>query len=221
MAERQRYDKNSGTREDFDAALMFDDVERIRNFEKEEEKDQNSKLGSAGLMALLAGAALLGVGIVSGTTGVFPELMEFLRNVGLPIIGFGALGYGALKTAKLVFRDRMLNFPTLTLLRKSSRPESSGITTNYQSSQQSRYQRRTYTYQASSGKKLLRRAARSKRVFSGVAAGLADYLGVAPSLVRFGFVAGLFVSFGLSMFLYLLLSIILPASYDDDRSKAS
>lgn len=148
MAERQRYEKGRSAREDFDAALMFDDVERIRNFEKEEEKDQNSKLGSAGLMALLAGAALLAAGVVSNTTGFFPELMEFLRNVGLPIIGFGALGYGALKTAKLVFRDRMLNFPTLTLLRKSSRPEGNAAT-NYQSSQQSRYQRRTYTYQAS------------------------------------------------------------------------
>ncbi|MEO0468135.1 MAG: PspC domain-containing protein [Bacteroidota bacterium] len=223
---RERYRRRSSIAEEFDTSLMYDDIEKIREREQEEEKDQNAKLGSAGLMSLLAGGGLVVLGVLFNNVAT-PELAEFLM-VSLNIIGFGALGYGFFKTLKLAFRQKELNFPALNVYRKTQ-PKPKTATNNPQreegrqqartysrAGQQSRgrYQQRASTYRREGGKKTLRRS-RTNRVFSGVAGGLAEYLGVSPALVRFGFIAGLFMTFFMSIFIYLLLSIVLPANYDN------
>jgi len=227
--ERQR--RRSSIAEEFDTSLMYDDIEKIREREEEEEKDQNGKIGSAGLMAFIAGASLLATGLVAGSLGAFPQLMEFLSNFALPVIGFGALGYGFYKTLKLAFRQKELNFPALNVYRKT-RPvaaSSSRAETERESTRTAR-NTRTYTtenararararqartYRRTSKRKVLRRS-RTNRVFSGVAGGIAEYLGVSSALVRFALIAASFVAFGfVPMFLYLLFSIVLPANYDE------
>ena len=55
----------------------------------------------------------------------------------------------------------------------------------------------------------------TNRVFSGVAGGIAEYTGVSAALVRFAFIAGLFMTGFMFVFVYLLLSIVLPADLDD------
>lgn len=229
MSSTERYRRRSIV-EEFDTSLMYDDIEKIREREEEEEKDQNSKLGSAGMMALTAGAALLLTTVVSTAfPGFFPDLIAFLQQAGLPIIGFGALGYGFYKTLKLAFRQKELNFPALNVYRKTrpapqaSADESATRTrprqrtrarTQQTSDSRTRYQRRTRTYNRSTQKKNLRRS-RTNRVFSGVAGGIAEYTGISSALIRFAFVASMFMSGVIgSVFIYLLLSIVLPANYD-------
>lgn len=217
---QERYRRRSSIIEEFDTSLMYDDIEKIREREEEEEKDQNGKIGSAGMMAFIAGAALLVTGIISGQLGAFPELMEFLTTFGLPVIGFGALGYGFYKTMKLAFRQKELNFPALNVYRKT-KPAPAGATrererqeeerTQTQDRTQARYGQRTY--RRPTQRKVLRRS-RTNRVFSGVAGGIAEYAGISAALIRFAFIAGLFMSFGMSIFIYLLFSIVLPANYD-------
>lgn len=211
--------------EEFDTSLMYDDIEKIREREEEEEKDQNSKLGSAGMMAFFAGAALLTTGILS-SMGLIPfGLAEFLKSAALPVIGFGALGYGFYKTLKLAFRQKELNFPALNVYRKTKpvsapKPKTKAKSEESQKSRsrentanQTGYQRRTRTYRRTSERKSLRRS-RTNRVFSGVAGGIAEYVGISAALIRFAFIAGMFMSGGMSVFIYLLLSIVLPANYD-------
>lgn len=217
---QERYRRRSSIAEEFDTSLMYDDIEKIREREEEEEKDQNSKIGSAGMMAFIAGAALLVAGVISEQIGAFPQLMEFLTNFGLPIIGFGALGYGFYKTMKLAFRQKELNFPALNVYRKT-KPNPAGATrereqeeeksSNTQERNQARYRQRSYRQR--SQRKVLRRS-RTNRVFSGVAGGIAEYAGISSALIRFAFIASLFMGIGMPIFIYLLFSIILPANYD-------
>lgn len=220
---QERYRRRSSIAEEFDTSLMYDDIEKIREREEEEEKDQNSKLGSAGMMAFFAGVALLTLGIFAGpASDLFPQLVEFLRNAALPIIGFGALGYGFFKTVKLAFRQKELNFPALNVYRKT-RPvppgaeETMGSRQRAQSRQRAttnnRYQRPTRTYRREANRKILHRS-RNNRVFSGVAGGLSEYTGISAALIRFAFIFSLFPTSGMSVFIYLLLSIVLPANYD-------
>ncbi len=225
--ERERYRRRASIAEEFDTSLMYDDIEKIREREEEEEKDQNSKLGSAGLMALVAGAGLL---VASFFTNF--EFMEIISVI-LPVIGFGALGYGLVKTIQLAFRQKELNFPALNVYRKT-RPAASTTSSaeegtkerarTYRSryaerneQNQYRYSRRSTTKaydRARTDKKVLQRS-RKDRVFSGVAGGIAKYTGVSSALIRFAFIFSIPVTSGMSIFLYLLLSIILPANYDD------
>ncbi|MEM7656313.1 MAG: PspC domain-containing protein [Bacteroidota bacterium] len=218
--DRERSRRRSSIAEEFDTSLMYDDIEKIREREEEEEKDQNSKLGSAGMMAFFAGAALLTTGILS-SMGMLPfGLAEFLKSAALPVIGFGALGYGFYKTLKLAFRQKELNFPALNVYRKTKpvaapkakaeeAPKSRQKNTN-----QTTYQRRARTYRRTSSERKTLRRSRTNRVFSGVAGGIAEYVGISAALIRFAFIAGMFMSGGMSVFIYLLLSIVLPANYD-------
>ncbi|GAB4421452.1 MAG: hypothetical protein OHK0039_36220 [Bacteroidia bacterium] len=208
---------------------MYDDIEKIRERE-EEEKDQNSKLGAAGMMAFVAGAALLATGILSGTfPDILPQLTEFLTRAALPIIGFGALGYGFFKTMKLAFRQKELNFPALNVYRKTkpvSAPEMGEMPrTRTQTQANNRYRAATNatatrTYRRTNQRNGLRRS-RANRVFSGVAGGIAEYTGVSAALIRFAFIASLFMTSGMSIFVYLLLSIVLPANYDSYQEETS
>lgn len=228
MSSTERYRRRSIV-EEFDTSLMYDDIEKIREREEEEEKDQNGKLGSAGMMAFVAGSALLLTTVISAAfPGAFPDLIAFLQQAGLPIIGFGALGYGFYKTLKLAFRQKELNFPALNVYRKTrpapqasaeegatrTRPRTRTQSKTTTDSSRARYQRRTRTYNRSTQKKNLRRS-RTNRVFSGVAGGIAEYTGISSALIRFAFVASMFMSGVIgSVFIYLLLSIVLPANYD-------
>lgn len=212
--------------EEFDTSLMYDDVEKIREREEEEEKDQNSKLGSAGMMALAAGAGLL-VTTILHATGIIGGIFDPISVV-LNVLGFGALGYGLVKTVQLAFRQKELNFPALNVYRKTrpvSPPTGEAQTearNTYRSRQYDRnadqaryrYARRSQeATQRRSQRKTLRRS-RTDRVFSGVAGGLAEYTGISAALVRFAFIFSIIPTSGMSIFLYLLLSIILPANYD-------
>jgi phage shock protein PspC (stress-responsive transcriptional regulator) len=47
-----------------------------------------------------------------------------------------------------------------------------------------------------------------------VAGGLAEYLGVSSALIRFAIIFSLFATSGMSLFVYLLLSIVIPSNYD-------
>jgi phage shock protein C len=225
----ERYRRRSSIAEEFDTSLMYDDIEKIREREEEEEKDQNSKLGSAGMMALTAGVGLSLIAAFGSALGNF-ELIEALQPI-LMIIGFGALGYGFFKTVKLAFRQKELNFPALNVYRKpkpapppvreeANRPYQRNATA---AGTQARYQRRPRTYRrerSKSNRKQLRRS-RTNRVFSGVAGGIAEYAGISASLIRFAFIASLFMGIGLPIFIYLLLSIVLPANYDSYTGKGS
>lgn len=227
---KERYRRRASIAEEFDTSLMYDDIEKIRAREEEEEKDQNSKLGSAGMMALVAGAGLL-LATIFSEIGFVSDFFEAITVI-LPAIGFGALGYGLIKTIQMAFRQKELNFPALNVYRKT-RPSASangeageerartyrGSRTRYAEREREqgryRYQRRSATrqYQASSKKTLQR--SRVERVFSGVAGGIAKYTGVSAALIRFAFIFSIPVTSGMSIFLYLLLSIILPTNYDD------
>ncbi|RMG24918.1 MAG: PspC domain-containing protein [Bacteroidetes bacterium] len=150
------------------------------------------------------------------------------------VVGVGSLVYGFFKTLKLAFRQKELNFPALNVYRKTrpvnhtntgsnteTRTKSqtqSSSTQNTTSSRARTYQTRPRSY-ARSKRKVLTRS-RTNRVFSGVAGGLAEYANISPALIRFAFIAGLIVSGGMSIFIYLLLSIILPANYEDYRGRA-
>ncbi|MEL7534307.1 MAG: PspC domain-containing protein [Bacteroidota bacterium] len=246
---RERYSRRRSVAEEFDTSLMYDDIEKIRELEEEEEKDQNAKLGSAGAMALIAGGGLLSLGLLSGMGVALGDLGQFMQ-VALTIIGFGSLGYGFFKTLSLAFRQKELNFPALNVYRKT-RPvtgsaKSTSSTNNTRSrptqerTQESRsrqtenpYERarqrgsyrqeqaRTYRRNttAAGGRKALRRS-RTNRVFSGVAGGIAEYAGISPALVRFAFIASFFMPFLVAMpvFVYLLLSIVIPNNYDDFKA---
>ncbi|MDX2286562.1 MAG: PspC domain-containing protein [Bacteroidia bacterium] len=216
MAEERFKRGNADLSDQFDSVLMYDDIEKIRDMEQEMEKDQSGKLGSAGLMAFLAGASLIALTFAS--TLISPDLMEFLRTIALPVIGFGALGYGLIKTLRMVFRQKLLNFPALNVYRKTrSNPTGAAEATAGTFNQnQARYQRR-YAQQQQ-GRKTLRRS-RTNRVFSGVAGGIAEMTGVSAALVRFAFIAAMPFAAPAPIFLYLLLSIVLPANYDDIPSR--
>jgi phage shock protein PspC (stress-responsive transcriptional regulator) len=192
---------------------MYGDVEKIREIEEEAEKDQNSKLSSAGMMAFLAGATLLASAVFSGLLqGISPELFGFLQNIGLPIIGFGALGYGMVKMLRMVFRQKLLNFPALNVYRKTKVNPAEEYAAQQNPNYRATQQRRSRVYQPDARKTM--RRSRNNRVFSGVAGGIAEYTGVPPALIRFGFIASLFMAFPLPVFVYLMLSIVLPANYD-------
>ena len=234
--DRERYRRRSSIAEEFDTSLMYDDIEKIRERDEEVEKDQNGKLGSAGMMAFIAGVALLATGII-GSMGIFPgDLLEFLREAAFPILGFGALGYGFYKTLKLAFRQKELNFPALNVYRKTKPvpPKPKEETTTRARSQASararqRQQRAearsTYRSRAATAnptnRKILQRS-RTNRVFSGVAGGIAEYAGISAALVRFAFIAGLFMAFPVMPIIpiiYFLLSIALPANYETYQEK--
>lgn len=100
-----------------DMSYMYDDIERIRERESEEEKTQQSKLSLAGLMAILAG---VGMGLVAFGEGIISnDMSEFLLPL-LGIVGFASLGYGLYKTVKLAFRRKELEFPTLMYIVSAS-----------------------------------------------------------------------------------------------------
>ncbi|MEZ4827027.1 MAG: PspC domain-containing protein [Bacteroidia bacterium] len=217
----ERYRRRSSVADDFDTSLMYDDIEKIREREEDEEKDQNSKLGSAGMMALIAGAGLLAVGLFQA---VIPgDFLEALNTL-LPIIGYGALGYGFFKTMKLAFRDKELNFPALNVYRKTKPvppPVNEGATRTQSAQGNTRYQSRTRTYDRNTrtGQRKSLRRSRTNRVFSGVAGGIAEYMGISAALIRFAFIATLFMGIGMPIFVYLLLSIVLSVNYDGTTQK--
>lgn len=237
---RERYRSTSRLNDDFDTSLMYDDIEKIRNMEEEEEKDQNNKLGSAGMMAFVAGASML-LGVILTSIPGFPSAEPILRmlEVFLPAVGVGALGYGLIKMVNLVFRRKELNFPALNVYRKTkpAAQKSSNFTTEQKTrtrdasreQARERYRQRARSYvntststssSRTSGRKMLRRS-RANRVFSGVAGGISEYTGASVSLIRFAFVAGLFIPpfAPMTILLYLLLSIVLPANFDPYNEK--
>ncbi|MDP5170809.1 MAG: PspC domain-containing protein [Bacteroidia bacterium] len=223
----ERYRRRASIAEEFDTSLMYDDVEKIREREEEEEKDQNSKLGSAGMMAMAAGAGLL-IATLFSEIGFIQNFFEAITIV-LPILGFGALGYGFFKTIQLAFRQKELNFPALNVYRKTrpaatmSGEENSEQSRTYRNrtadrEQNSyRYQRRTASRESTRSDRTQRKSlkrSRTDRVFSGVAGGIAEYTGISSALIRFAFIFSIIPTSGMSIFLYLLFSIILPANYD-------
>lgn len=229
---RERY-RNSESAEAFDTSFMYDDVERIREREEEAEKNENDKLSFAGLMALVAGISMVAVGLLGYL--IPSDFIEILQTA-LPVVGFGALGYGFYKILKLAFRKKELEFPTLNVYRKTkqkarptqrstaedgstrtrTRSTASETTADPRQAYRTRtYRRRTRTTAAGQKKTLSR--SRVNRVFSGVAGGLAEYTGVSSNLIRFAFVMGMFLTGGFPIiFIYLLLSIILPPDYDNN-----
>ncbi|MEO0585301.1 MAG: PspC domain-containing protein [Bacteroidota bacterium] len=224
---QERYRRSRSISEDFDTSLMYDDIEKIREIEEEEEKDQNGKLGSAGMMALVAGVTVLVGSIITQTIGL-PELFTQIIEVIVPAIGFGAMAYGFIKMINLAFRRKELNFPALNVYRKTKpTPPPTGDRQRTQrtsarnprtaSSARERYQQRararTYQAQADPNRKVLRRS-RTNRVFSGVAGGLSEYTNISVTLIRFAFIVGIFMGFPIPIFIYLLLSIVLPANFD-------
>ncbi|MEL6135603.1 MAG: PspC domain-containing protein, partial [Bacteroidota bacterium] len=204
--------------------LLYDDIEKIREIEEEEEKDQNGKLGSAGMMALVAGVTVLVGSIITQTIGL-PELFTQIIEVIVPAIGFGAMAYGFIKMINLAFRRKELNFPALNVYRKtkptppptSDRTRTSARNPRSASTARERYQQRararSYQTQTDPNRKVLRRS-RTNRVFSGVAGGLAEYTNISVTLIRFAFIVGIFMGFPIPIFIYLLLSIVLPANFD-------
>ena len=236
--DRERFRRRSSIAEEFDTSLMYDDIEKIRERDEEVEKDQNGKLGSAGMMAFIAGVALVATGFIGGLD-IFPgELITFLRDIAFPILGFGALGYGFYKTLKLAFRQKELNFPALNVYRKTkpaqpkakpkeentarSRVREQNAARERQRARQRQMRqdaRTTYrraTQAQTTNRKTLQRS-RTNRVFSGVAGGIAEYAGISAALVRFAFIAGLFMAFPVMPIIpiiYFLLSIALPANYE-------
>jgi phage shock protein PspC (stress-responsive transcriptional regulator) len=229
---RERYRSNESV-EAFDTTLMYDDVERIREREEEAERNENDKLSFAGMMALVAGISMVAVGLLGY---LIPSDIIQLLQTALPVVGFGALGYGFYKILKLAFRKKELEFPTLNVYRKTkqkARPASNAASegatrtrtrarTTSQTSTDPREAYRTRTYRrrtrttTSKQKKTLSRS-RINRVFSGVAGGLAEYTGVSANLIRFGFIISMFMTAGFPViFIYLLLSIILPPDYDSN-----
>ncbi|MEM7370142.1 MAG: PspC domain-containing protein [Bacteroidota bacterium] len=233
--DRERYRRRSSIAEEFDTSLMYDDIEKIRERDEEVEKDQNGKLGSAGMMAFFAGAALLATGLL-GSLNIFPaDLVSFLRDAAFPILGFGALGYGFYKTLKLAFRQKELNFPALNVYRKTkpvasqAKPKeeanSRAKTQNTSRTRQQRQRQEARSYRRTTApptnRKTLQRS-RTNRVFSGVAGGIAEYAGISAALVRFAFIAGLFMAFPVMPIIpiiYFLLSIALPANYESYTEK--
>jgi len=232
---RERY-RGTESIEAFDTSYMYDDVERIREREEEAERNENDKLSFAGMMALVAGASMLAVGFLGA---LIPSNVIELLQTALPIVGFGALGYGFYKTLKLAFRKKDLEFPTLNVYRKTNKNKARGAaeagartrtrtrTTTTSSTaegtqQTGRESYRTRTYRTRTRtvdnrqKKTLSRS-RINRVFSGVAGGLAEYTGVSSNLIRFAFILGMFMTGGVPViFIYLLLSIILPPDFDSN-----
>ena len=230
MAKEKYRDINSGL-DEFDTSLMYDDIEKIRDIEEQEEKEQNNKLSSAGLMAIIAGVVLTVATFLGGSVLGW-DLFEFL-TVAMPVIGFGALGYGFYKMLKLVFRKKELSFPALNVYRKTKpkartipvtdggREKSKTYTSN--TNTYSKSQRRPRPAYANSQRKELRRS-RTNRVFSGIAGGVAEYFGISSTFLRFAFILSIFATSGSSIFLYLLLSIVLPSNYapfkgDDIKSR--
>ena len=224
---RERSRRRSSIIEEFDTSLMYDDIEKIREAEEEVAKDQGTQLGAAGMMALVAGAGLLVTTIFAGTVPVIGDLFEALVPI-LSVIGYLALGYGFFKTMRLAFRKKELNFPALNVYRKTkpappppprneeksrSRTQDRSTENTYRSTRNRTDYRRAETYTTGRQKGL--RRSRSNRVFSGVAGGIADYFGISAVLIRFAFIASLFASGGASIFVYLLLSMVLPTNYDD------
>ncbi len=215
---KERYIRRTSASEEFDVSLMYDDIEKLREIEEEEEKDQNNKLSFAGMMALVAGAALFIIGF-----NFLPlDVANFLQGA-LLVVGFGALSYGFYKTLKLAFRQKELSFPALNVYRKT-RPITTTtekkstrnipISESESSSGETVYRRksRPTAYATSPNRKTLMRS-RTNRVFSGVAGGIAEYMNISPALIRFAFIAALFPAGPLPVFVYLLLSIILPADF--------
>lgn len=215
---KERYRKRSSTVEEFDISLMYDDIEKLREIEEEEEKEQNSKLSFAGMMALVAGAALF----ITGMNILPLDVTQFLIGA-LLVVGFGALSYGFYKTLKLAFRQKELSFPALNVYRKTRpvqntpRKEERTRTIPISESDTSadtiyRRKSRPTAYATAPTRKTLMRS-RTNRVFSGVAGGIAEYMNISPALIRFAFIAALFPAGPLPVFVYLLLSIILPADF--------
>ena len=223
---KETYRSGSHTFDEFDTTLMYDDLERIRELEQEEEKTQNNKLSFAGMMSLIAGVALMVVAIVAGVGGNLPyELMEFLA-VAFQFIGFGALGYGVYKMLKLIFRKE-LNFPALNVYRKTRPAAKAAAATSageieierkgsYTRNKETSRPRRKARSRSSQSEKILLRS-RKNRVFSGLAGGIAEYLGIPAPLVRLGLILSIFVG-GAPIFIYLLLSIVIPPNYNELKS---
>ena len=172
--EQEQYRSATEIDAGMDMSYMYDDIERIRERESEEEKTQQNKLSLAGLMAILAG---IGMGLVAFGGGLISASMsEFLLPL-LGIVGFASLGYGLYKTVKLAFRRKELEFPTLNVYRKRKpkTPEEMAMEAEMKANQRtrSRSSRRERsreraevrgTYTQVSGPKKLRRSRRS-RVF--------------------------------------------------------
>lgn len=238
---RERTRTRKTAAEDFDTSLMYDDIEKIRNIEEQEEKDQNDKLSFAGVMALMAGIIFFVTSWMLGPGGSHLDIVEFLQ-MSMGIVGIGSLVYGVFKTLGLAFRKKELNFPALNVYRKtkpisakvnsdsgsrtrtrtrnesartspsSSTTERSRTTSNYEERSRA-YARRQQRRKAATKSSGLMRS-RINKVFTGVAGGLAEFLNISPALIRFSFILALMFSGGTFIFVYLLLSIVLQRNYD-------
>ncbi|MEZ4686106.1 MAG: PspC domain-containing protein [Bacteroidia bacterium] len=218
---KERYRSPSDIASDLDMSYMYDDIERIRQREEDEEKTQQNKLSLAGIMAVLAG---VGMGIVAfGSSLMSIGMMESLAVL-LSIVGFAALGYGLYKTVKLAFRRKELEFPTLNVYRKRKPKTAEELAQEAAMRQRNDERRRSRsgrtsrpevrgTYTQVSGRKKLRRSLRS-RVFTGLAGGIGEYLGINPWVIRFLWIMFAGSLAGLPLFLYLFLSIAIPPDYD-------
>lgn len=220
MAEYQQYRSTEVEDSLFDTATSYGSIENMKE-QEELEKNESGKLAYAGIAALAAGGALfflnqlIWLGQALGISNA-AEAMPFLQGA-LPAIGFGAIGYGLIKALRLTFRNKQLDFPTLELQRKrvrtaSAQANSSRAQTTYDDVYEDTRSSRPSARRRSSRLTKSRR----NRVFSGVAGGIAEYTGVSAGLIRMALVVGMFMSGGMITFAYLLLSIVLPNSYDED-----
>lgn len=224
MAESQRYNTPEVEDSLFDAATSYGSIEQMKE-QEELEKSESGKLAYAGIAAVAAGSALFLVNQLVWLAGLIgisdAAAMPFLQGM-LPAIGFGAIGYGLIKALRLTFRNKQLDFPMLELQRKRVQTASAQVNAGNRARTANSYDeayentRPDYRRSKSTQRSNKLRKSRRNRVFSGVAAGISEYTGVSAGLIRMGFIIGMFFSGGMITFAYLLLSIVLPSSYDDD-----
>lgn len=219
-------------------------IRELEEEEEKDQNGKLGSAGAMALIAgggLLALGLLSGMGIALGDLGQFMQVA--LTIIGFGSLGYGFFKTLSLAFRQKELNFPALNVYRKTRpVSSSAKSTTSEDNTRSKPSQERRQERRTdrtreqqtenpyerarqrgsyrkeqRTYRRSeTGRKALRRS-RTNRVFSGVAGGIAEYAGISPALVRFAFIASFFMPFLVAMpvFVYLLLSIVIPNNYDD------
>jgi phage shock protein PspC (stress-responsive transcriptional regulator) len=152
--------------------------------------------------------------IISGITATIIGLGWFRRNKGKKKLSRAQKK--ALKNAQQAGVNasyQQANFqsnPFSSSQQKASSDPSSSETRNYPNfnrgvgTNSSSYER----YAISKNNRLFK--SRRDKVVSGVLGGIAKYVGIKPGILRLLFIFTLFMSFGVSLFVYIILSLVLP-----------
>ncbi len=188
---------------------MMDDLEIAQEQAPAELKKESNQFAIAGLITLLSGAGLylamnldkLGLGSL---TALKENLMPFVV-----LAGIGGLGYGLLKVWRRVFRKGRLNFPKLQIRRKFFPNERRQTR---QRNDAPRWNQRLQNVVGQAPNSNAERLSLSeKKVFLGVAAGLAENSRLPVSLIRLLFIGAFGLTGGFALVLYVLLGIFLPS----------